>query len=122
MNALLIIRSTDQFIQEIAPAVPLEVRQLADQLGRQTHQVLDNFAYCGFLITALTAVIVLLFTSLLLVLYHPTVKPVQPEVPLVKFVATNRQLNRPVESYIARANRNELRLVSDRVRAGQLSN
>lgn len=121
MNTLSSLYSANQSIPKIALAVPPEVHQLAGYIGSQTGQLLANFAYYGLLIACLIAVIALLFSSLLLVLHHPPVKPLQPEPRLIKFVATDRQTKHPVESCVVRANRNERRLVSTRTRSGQFS-
>ena len=122
MNALSMIYAMGPFIQETTPDVPQEVQQLATQLTGQTQYLLNNIAYYGLLIACLTAAISLLFSSLLLVLRYPLVKPAQPEIRLIHSVTTNRQPIRPAQRCVAQANRNELRLASARIRAGQLSN
>lgn len=123
MNALSSLYSADRLIREIAPAMPPEVQQVADQLAAQTGPLLAD-AYYGLLAACITAAIALLFSSLLLVLNHPSPKPVQPKPRLIRSAAVHplRQPKRPVENRVATANRAELRLVSDRLRAGQLSN
>ena len=122
MNALSILYSADQLTHKITPTVPQEVQQLANQFGDQAQQALNDFAYYGLLIAGLTAAIALLFSSLLLVLNNPQTKLAQPELRLIRSASVFQPSKRPVENRIARANRNELRLVSDRVRAGQFSN
>lgn len=123
MNALFTLYSSAQLVRVMAPALPPQVQQVADQLGNQTGQVLTDFGYSSLLVAGLSAAIALLLSSLLLVLY-PSPKPVQPEPRLIRSAAvpTNPQPNRPAQNRVARANRDELRLASARIRAGQLSN
>ena len=122
MHTLSSLFVTNQFTQKIAPTVPPEVQQLVDQFGNQTGQLIDNFAYYGLLSAGLISAIALLSSSLLLILRYPLKKPVQPELRLIHSAPLDWQPKRPVESCIARTNRNELRMLSARIRAGQLSN
>lgn len=123
MNASFTFYSTDQLVRAIAPALPPQVQQVADQLGNQTGQVLTDFGYSSLLVACLSAAIVLLLSSLLLVLNYPRRnRLVQPTLRLIRSAPTNRQPKRPIENRVATANRAELRLVSARIRAGQLSN
>lgn len=122
MNTLFIFYSADQLIGKIVPAMPPEVQQLADQLKTQTEQILTDFAYYSLLVACLTAAIALLCSSLLLVLNYPSPKPVQPKLRLIRSAPTHGQPMRPVENQLARANRDELRLASARIRVGQFDN
>ena len=123
MNALSIFHVTaDQFVRKIAPVAPQEVQQLADQLGAQTQQSVDNLAYYGLLAVGLLAAISLLVSSLILVLRNPLPKTAQPDVLPILRTAAHCYPVRRVETCIARANRNELQSGSARIRAGQLSN
>lgn len=105
MNALVTFHSASQLIGKIAPAMPPEVQQLADQFSSQTQQTLNDFAYYGLLIACLTAVISLLFSSLLLLWHYPQLKPVQPEFHLIKSVSIQAQPKRPVENRVAQPRR-----------------
>lgn len=122
MNFLSTLHSADQPVRTIASAIPPEVHQLAHPLEIQTGHLPTDVAYYSLLVACLTAAIALLWSSLLLVLNYPRMKPVQPKLRLIRSVPTNPQPKRPVESRVAPPNRAELRWVSARIRAGQLSN
>ncbi|MBC8153218.1 MAG: hypothetical protein H7Z72_09930 [Bacteroidetes bacterium] len=123
MNPLSSLYLAHQLIQKIAPTVPPVIQQLADQIDGQTQQLLTDIAHYGLLIAGLTSAIALLLSSLPLVLHYPRTNPAQPTLRLIRSVSSQQPLlRRPVENRVARANRAELRLVSARIRAGQLSN
>ncbi len=122
MNSLFTPYFVGQLIRETGPAVPQEVQQLTDRFGTQTQLILADFAYHALLITGLMAAISLLIASLLLVLHNPLTKIAQPDIRLIRRASVNQPPKHPPESRIARANRHELRVVSARIQAGQLSN
>lgn len=95
---------------------------MADQFGNQTQRALDSFAYYGLLAACLTAALVLLFSSLLLLLDYPSAKRVQPELRLMRSNPTRQLPNHPTASCIAQANRNRFRLRAAQIRAGEFSN
>lgn len=121
MNTLSAAYLTSRLARPIAPAVSPEVQQLTDQFSAQTEQILTDFACCGLLVTSLAAATALLFGSLLLLLHHPPMRTALPTLRLLRHEPVQRYPKRPLENRVAKANRDELRLVSARLRAGQLN-